>query len=143
MKYAAAYVNGTKMYVMRQKTGNINVVLPGDFTNVTDKLSANEMKKAERALARFEGKKPPKAQQIYTVVASCSEWDGDPMLFQIECDNPDDVSRKVKIEFARNCYESQMENPTDEELLAEFEKDSLEVQLHVFKGKLFLQTGNI
>lgn len=80
---------------------------------------------------------------IYTVVASCSEYDGNPLLFQIECSNPDDVARKAKIEFARQCYEQLMDNPTDEELLAEFNKDSLEVQLHIFKGKLFMQTGNI
>lgn len=139
-KYAIVTIQGSRMYVMRQKTGNITVVLPGDFTNVTDKLSANEMAKAEKALARFEGK-----AQTYTVVASCSEreWDGDPMLFQIECSNPDDVARKAKIEFSRNCYEAQMDKPTDGELLAEFEKNSIEVKLHIFKGKLFLQTGNI
>lgn len=54
MKYAVTMINGTRMYVIRQKTGNFTVVLPGDFLNITDQLSPQQLASAEQSLLKFE-----------------------------------------------------------------------------------------
>jgi hypothetical protein len=54
-KYAVVHIRDSRLYVMRDRySGEVRVVLPGDFLEVTTRLTPKEFERAKQRLIKWE-----------------------------------------------------------------------------------------